>query len=252
MIPHLSGGRLRAASILALVVAAGASAPAAAQVPEPSPAATVPAHPRPTARSAYTARVQAPTVARIEPGAGRTIQTVGTRAPFWGGPNVLLVLDARVVDDRAYVKVLLKRMPAGSAGWIRADRVKLARTFRRVVVDLSERTVKLQSHGRTRLRAKVIVGAPRTPTPTGLFAADAPVDLPGGNELGRRILAITAYSRVLARYQGGIPQIAFHEYEQLGAPLGAAASHGCVRMSKATLAKLRREVPRGTPVVIRP
>ena len=81
------------------------------------------------------------------------------------------------------------------------------------------------------LRARVIVGAPATPTPTGLFAVDAPVDLPGGNELGRRILAITAYSRKLARYQGGIPQIAFHEYEQLGAPLGVAASHGCIRMS---------------------
>lgn len=228
-----------------------------APAPEPTPAArptpepTVPAHPRPTARSAYTARVTAPTVARREPGTGRTLGTVGTRAPFWGGPNVLLVQDARVVDGRAYVKVLLKRMPAGASGWIRADRVKLARTFRRVVVDLSDRTVTLQSHGRTRFRARVIVGAKKTPTPTGLFAADAPVDLPGGNELGRRILAITAYSRALARYQGGIPQIAFHEYEQLGAPLGTAASHGCVRMARATLAKLRREVPRGTPVLIR-
>ena len=102
------------------------------------------------------------------------------------------------------------------------------------------------------LRARVIVGAPVTPTPTGLFAVDAPVDLPGGNELGRRILAITAYSRKLARYQGGIPQIAFHEYEQLGAPLGVAASHGCIRMSRATLRALRRSVPRGTPVLIRP
>jgi lipoprotein-anchoring transpeptidase ErfK/SrfK len=164
---------------------------------------------------------------------------------------VLLVLDARVVDDREYVKVLLKRMPAGSTGWIRADRVKLAQTNRRVVVDLSDRTVTLYKDGRNAFRAKVIVGAKKTPTPTGLFAADAPVDLPGGNELGRRIIAITAYSRVLARYQGGIPQIAFHEYEQLGAPLGTAASHGCVRMAKATLAKLRREVPRGTPVLIR-
>ena len=219
--------------------------------PEPTPAASVPAHPRPTSRAAYTARVETPTVAQTEPGAGRTIQTVGTRAPFWRGPNVLLVLDARVVGDRAYVKVLLKRMPAGSTGWIRADRVDLKRTDRRVVVDLSDRTVTLLERGRKVFRARVVVGAKATPTPTGLFAADAPVDLPGGNELGRRILAITAYSRALARYQGGIPQIAFHEYEQLGAPLGTAASHGCVRMARATLAKLRREVPRGTPVQIR-
>ncbi|MDA0185249.1 L,D-transpeptidase [Solirubrobacter phytolaccae] len=241
-----------------MLLAACATAPAAAQEPVPeatpqaTPEASVPAHPRPTARSAYTARVTAPTVARTKPGRGRTLDTVGTRTPFWGGPNVLLVLDARVVDGQAYVKVLLKRMPAGSSGWIRADRVKLERTRRRVVVDLSDRTVTLLKGGRRTFRAKVIVGAKATPTPTGLFAADAPVDLPGGNELGRRILAITAYSRALARYQGGIPQIAFHEYEQLGAPLGTAASHGCVRMARATLAKLRREVPRGTPVLIRP
>lgn len=224
------------------MLAAGASAPAAAEVPE---------HPRPTFKRAYTARVEGPTIARTKPGAGRTIQAVGVRAPFWGGPNVLLVLDARVVDGREYVKVLLKRMPAGSTGWIRADRLRLQRTFRRVVVDLSDRTVTLFERGRRTFRAPVVVGAKKTPTPTGQFAADAPVDLPGGNELGRRILAITAYSRALARYQGGIPQIAFHEYEQLGAPLGTAASHGCVRMAKATLAKLRREVPRGTPVLIR-
>ncbi|HEU4534549.1 MAG TPA: L,D-transpeptidase [Polyangiaceae bacterium] len=161
------------------------------------------------------------------------------------------MLDARAVDGVAYLKVLLKRMPAGSTGWIRADRADVDHTTQRVVVDLSDRTVTLQRNGRTKLRARVIVGAPATPTPTGLFAVDAPVDLPGGSELGRRILAITAYSRKLARYQGGIPQIAFHEYEQLGAPLGVAASHGCIRMSKATLRSLRRLVPRGTPVLIR-
>ena len=221
--------------------------------PAPADAApSLPARPRPTARAAYTARVLAPTAARVRPGRGRTIQTVGTRAPWWGGPNVLLVLDAKTVDGRAYVKVLLKRMPAGSTGWVRRDKVELEQTRTRVVVDLSERTLRLQRKGRTVMRAKVIVGAPSTPTPTGLFAVDAPVDLPGGTELGRRILAITAYSRSLARYQGGIPQIAFHEYERLGAPLGVAASHGCIRMSKRTLRELRRSVPRGTPVLIRP
>jgi len=254
------------ASVVVLALAGGiAAAPAAAQspspmttpeppaaTPTPDPAAQLPARPRPTSRSAYTARILKPTAARIRPGSGRTLQVVGTRAPWWGGPNVLLVLDARVVDGTGYVKVLLKRMPAGSKGWIRADRVALRHTAQRVVVDLSDRTVMVQRNGRNVLRARVIVGAPATPTPTGLFAVDAPVDLPGGNELGRRILAITAYSRKLARYQGGIPQIAFHEYEQLGAPLGVAASHGCIRMSRATLRTLRRSIPRGTPVLIRP
>ena len=229
----------------ALVVLALAAFPAAAH------AAELPAHPKPGAKSAWTARVLTPVAATKRPGEGATLQTLERKAPYWGGPNVLLVLDARRVDDVDYVKVLLKRMPAGLAGWVPAADVKLARTTRRVVVDLSSRTVTIRDRGKALVRARAVIGAPSTPTPAGLFAVDAPVDQPASAHLGRRILAIAAYSRALARYQGGIPQIAFHEYEQLGAPLGTAASHGCVRMARATLARLRREVPRGTPVLIR-
>jgi lipoprotein-anchoring transpeptidase ErfK/SrfK len=153
--------------------------------------------------------------------------------------------------DETYLKVLLKRMPAESAGWVRADRVKLSRTTRRIVVDLSERTISVQDGGRTRFSARVVVGKPSTPTPRGQFAIDAPVDQPRGSELGRRILAMSANSRALARYQGGIPQVAFHAYEKLGAPLGTASSHGCVRMAQAVLSRLLEWAPRGTPVRIR-
>jgi lipoprotein-anchoring transpeptidase ErfK/SrfK len=69
--------------------------------------------------------------------------------------------------------------------------------------------------------------------------------------LGDRVLALVAYSRALARYQGGIPQVALHEYERLGAPLGTAASHGCIRMARETLKRVRQLAPRGTPVLIR-
>jgi lipoprotein-anchoring transpeptidase ErfK/SrfK len=101
------------------------------------------------------------------------------------------------------------------------------------------------------LRDRVVIGAPATPTPTGQFAVDAAVDQPRGSVLGPRVLALTAYSRALARYQGGLPQVAFHGYERLRAPLGAAASHGCVRMRQATLTTLLRLLDRGTPVLIR-
>ncbi len=228
-----------------------ALAGAALAAPAPASAAALPADPVPSARSAWTARVLAPAEARQHPGRGPVLQLAGVRAPFWGGPNVLLVLDARTVGGIDYVKVLLKRMPAGTAGWIRADRARLSRTTRRIVVDLSARTIAVQDGGRTRFSARVVVGKPSTPTPRGQFAIDAPVDQPRGSELGPRILAISAYSRALARYQGGLPQVAFHAYEKLGAPLGSASSHGCVRMAEATLRRLLRLAPRGTPVRIR-
>jgi len=205
----------------------------------------------PTAAVAYDATVVAPAGATVHPGRGAVRQVVGVHAPYWGGPNVLLVLDAKTVDGVAYVKVLLKRMPAGSGGWIPADTVRLARVRRRVVVDLSARSLTVWDRGRTIIRDRVVIGARETPTPTGQFAVDAPVDQPASAKLGRRVLALAAYSRALARYQGGLPQVAFHAYEQLGAPLGAAASHGCIRMRQATLTRLLGLLERGTPVLIR-
>jgi lipoprotein-anchoring transpeptidase ErfK/SrfK len=236
--PHVRTRRLRATCAVAVLSAV--AFPAAAHAVAP-----------PGAKSAWTARVIAPVDATSKPGAGRSLQYLERKAPYWGGPNVLLVLGSRRVDDVDYVKVLLKRMPAGQAGWIPAENVKLARTTRRVVVDLSSRTVTIRDRGRALVRARAVIGAPSTPTPTGLFAVDAPVDQPAAARLGRRILAIAAYSRALARYQGGIPQTAFHAYEQLGAPLGAAASHGCVRVAQKTLNRLLELAPRGTPVLIR-
>jgi lipoprotein-anchoring transpeptidase ErfK/SrfK len=239
----LRTSRLRAACALALTCAV--AFPAAAHAVE------LPAHPQPGAKSAWTAQVVTPVDATKHPGEGAILQFLGRNAPYWGGPNVLLVLDAKTVDEVDYVKVLLKRMPAGLGGWIPAENVKLARTTRRVVVDLSSRTVTIRDSGKMLLRARAVIGAAATPTPSGQFAIDAPVDQPRGSVLGRRILAIAAYSRALARYQGGIPQTAFHAYEKLGDPLGKAASHGCVRVAQHTLDALLRLAPRGTPVLIR-
>jgi lipoprotein-anchoring transpeptidase ErfK/SrfK len=234
-------GRLAAAC--ALVIAA--ASPAAAQ------ASGLPRHPRPGSLSAWTAKVLEPAYARAHPDRGARLTHVGRHAPHWGGPNVLLVLDAATVEGRDYVKVLLKRMPAGSAGWIEADHVKLTRTARRVIVDLSQRTVTVRHAGRAIMKTRAVIGAPSTRTPVGQFAVDAPVDQPRGGLLGPRVLAMAAYSRALARYQGGIPQVAFHAYEKLGAPLGRAASHGCVRIPQAKLNRLLRLAPRGTPILIR-
>ena len=42
----------------------------------------------------------------------------------------------------------------------------------------------------------------------------------------------------LPQLKGGLPQVALHAYEKLGAPLGTASSHGCIRMRQATLNRL--------------
>lgn len=262
MSPSRSIARAVLTCAAALLLGLVAPAFAVAAAPAPGASAAAPAEPGeraaspqphgPTARAAWTARIVEPVAARSAPRAdAAAVRQIGTVAPFWGGPNVLLVLGSRTVGGERWLDVLLKGMPAGSHGWIPARSALLARTDRRIVVDLSERTLVFQQGGRTRLRTGVVVGAPESPTPTGQFAVDAVADEPAGSVLGPRVLALVAYSRTLAHYQGGIPQAAVHAFDQLGDPLGTAASHGCVRAPQAVVNRLLTLAPRGTPVLIR-
>ena len=246
-----------------LLAAAAAAAPAALEpgarahegpLPDPTwpAAAPAPAVHAPTPRAAWTAQIGRPVPARAEPDPdARVVRRLGTRAQWWGGPEVLLVLGARTVGDRLWLDVLVKGMPAGSHGWIPASAARLRRTDRRIVVDLSERTLAFQRAGRTRLRTRVVIGARRTPTPIGQFAVDAMPAVPRSALLGPRVLAVVAYSRTLAAYDGGLPQTAIHAAEHLGAPLGSAASHGCVRAPQPVVNRLLTLARRGMPVLIR-
>lgn len=256
-----------AAGALALVPAAAAEpATPTGQAADPTPAeppvapgepaeppVPVPQIHGPTPRAAWTARILEPVTARAKPNPrARAVRRLGTRAQWWGGPEVLLVLGMRVVDGEPWVDVLVKGTPAGSHGWIPGRAADLTRTDRRIVVDLSARTLVFQRAGRTKLRSRVVVGARATPTPTGQFAIDATPAVPRSAKLGPRVLAVVAYSRTLREYDGGLPQTAIHAAEYLGAPLGSAASHGCVRAPQAVVNQLLKLAPRGTPVLIRP
>ncbi len=250
--------RLLALLLVALVccpaaaVAAPAEGGAHVDTPVAAPASAQPAVHAPTPGAAWTARIVAPVAARAQPRAtARVVRRLTTQAAWWGGPEVLLVLGARDVDGERWLDVLVKGMPAGSHGWIPATAARLARTDRRIVIDLSERSLRFQRGGRTALSTPVVIGAASTPTPVGQFAVDAVAPEPRGSLLGPRVLALVAYSRALARYQGGIPQAAIHASDLLGDPLGSAASHGCVRAPQALVNRLLTLAPRGTPVLIR-
>ena len=70
--------------------------------------------------------------------------------------------------------------------------------------------------------------------------------------LGSWVLPLTAYSDVLHNFDGGIGQIALHGRggASLLQPVGAAASHGCVRIENTQINRIAALVPTGTPVVI--
>lgn len=242
------------AALLLIPTAARAEAPAQeGPLPDPTWPAAAPrpdVH-APTPRAAWTAQITRTVPARAKPDPGaRVVRRLGTRAQWWGGPEVLLVLGARTVRDELWLDVLVKGMPAGSHGWIPASAARLTRTDRRIVVDLSERTLVFQRAGRTRLRTRVVIGAGATPTPIGQFAVDATPAVPRSAKLGPRVLAVVAYSRTLTEYDGGLPQTAIHASDYLGSPLGSAESHGCVRAPQGVVNQLLKLAPRGTPVLI--
>ena len=236
---------------LAVVALAAAAVPAAAGERLPS---------GPTARSAWTARVVTPTVARPEPWVARRVARLDTRAQWGGGPTQLLVLDSMIVKDpdrdpvrRLWIKVALPVRPNGTTGWIRADRVRLQRTRWRVVVDRSRRLATVFRSGRVMRRMRVVVGAPSTPTPLGRFAVyEAIKQANPGGFIGPWALHLTAFSNVLDNYGGGPGRVALHGRSgaSLLDPLGTARSHGCVRMLNADIRYLARRIGPGTPVRI--
>lgn len=216
-------------------------------------ASTTPA--APTARLAWTARIVAATPVRSRPDA--SARPSGRLEPVaaWNGGEVrLLVLDVHDGEHgRRWLRVRLPSRPNGAGGWIDADAARLGSTPWRIEVDVRARRASALRDGRRVRSWRVVVGAPATPTPRGLFAVYERVRQPAGSELGPYALHLTAHSDVLDDYGGGPGRVALHGRAGalLGDPLGSAVSHGCVRMDDGAIAWLAARAGPGTPVLVR-
>lgn len=152
-----------------------------------------------------------------------------------------------------WLKVRLPIRPNGSAGWIPRDRVRLALTRRFISIDLSRRALTVYKRGRRLKRFSVVIGAPATPTPRGLFAIYDRVKQ--GNPTGFTgpwVLPITAHSRKIRQFDGGPGVVGIHGRDgaSLADPLGSARSHGCIRINNSRIRYLARFM-KGTAVRIR-
>ncbi|HZC74558.1 MAG TPA: L,D-transpeptidase, partial [Gaiellaceae bacterium] len=200
-------------------------------------------HLRPAPTRAYAALVLRATTA-----------TGGAKLRRWdlnGYRTVLGVLGAHVDAHcrPTLVHVQLPGPPNGRAGWIKAQTVRVFPIADRIVVDLSARLLVAYRHGRPQLHARVAVGAPRMPTPTGRYVVNERwlLDNPNG-VFGVAALGISAHSTVLHNWLQGGP-VAIHGTNEPWS-IGKPASHGCIRMRNADMRRLLRFAPAGTPVVI--
>jgi lipoprotein-anchoring transpeptidase ErfK/SrfK len=209
------------------------------------------------ARAAETpniARVLAPTGAHIHPGSGRVVTTVGTHTPLSGGPTQLRIVETRAIGDRRYVRVLLPRRPNGTSAWISTAKVQLLRTRYRVRIDRGARRLVVQLGGHTIKSARIVVGAPHSPTPAGSFAISEEIRRSDPNDfVGAWVLPLTAFSGTYKQFDGGPGRVAIHGRggESLADPLGTARSHGCVRVTNELVSWLAAHLQPGVPVNIR-
>jgi lipoprotein-anchoring transpeptidase ErfK/SrfK len=219
-------------------------------VAEP-PAAVVPPS---KAEGATVARVVTSTRARRTPTSAAGARSVSTQTAWSRQAQTLLALESTTRDGREWVKVLLADRPNGSAGWVPRDDVVLERTPYWVDIRVGTRRVTVYRSGRRVRSFRAVVGARRTPTPTGLAAIYERNRQPDPRAfLGPWALSLTSLSNVLESYGGGPGRVAIHGRAgaSLKDRLGTARSHGCVRVNNADVSWMAARVPVGTPVDVR-
>ena len=229
-----------------------------ALAPLASAAPAAPAEPAgPAPDIAWTARILTPVTARTAPRADAgPVARVSPYTAFWARAQRLLVLSPVQTDPttgRRWIRVRLPSRPNGAQGFVPLDAVQLRATRFRIVVRVAARRVELWRRGVRIARFRAAVGTGSTPTPTGMFAVQDPVPSAAAQRsyLGPYIITLTAYSEVLRSFMGGNGLVAIHGTNADGL-LGQAVSHGCVRVSNASVSRLYAVAEPGTPVEIVP
>jgi lipoprotein-anchoring transpeptidase ErfK/SrfK len=188
------------------------------------------------------------------------------REPRAGSPRVLFVRADRPITGEQttlpvigrstgpggvrWLRVMLPGRPDGSTGWIIQDGTRELLADWRITVDLAARRLQVYHDGRSMRIFQVVIGKPSTPTPTGQFFVEETVQMPVGHPGGPFALALSARSNALQEFEGGPGQIAIHGREDLGGTLGAAESHGCIRLATTSIDWLAARIDPGTPVKV--
>jgi hypothetical protein len=181
---------------------------------------------------------------------GRRAKRVKTSRAAVGPGHAPWLLVLRAKEDRkgrCWVRVRLPWRPNSAGAWVSAERVHLRPTRWRIGISLARRKLVLRKGGKAALRTSVVIGAPGTPTPDGLFSITDVWRWNPADFLGSYILPLTAHSPVLQEFGGGDGRVGIHGRggASLLAPLGTLASHGCIRLPNDAIESLVRRVGSG-------
>ena len=166
-------------------------------------------------------------------------------------PEIYLALK-RTVDrfGRQWVKIRLPRLPNGSTGWVRRERLgPFQRVNTRLVINRRRFRASFYRAGKRVWTSPVGVGRPGRATPSGRFWIREKLrSLEGGTIYGPLAFGTSAYSGISDWPRGGV--IGVHGTNQPGLIPGRI-SNGCVRVPNRKIRRLGRIMPLGTPVRIR-
>jgi hypothetical protein len=178
-------------------------------------------------------------------------EVLSARTPITGEQTTLPVTgDLTGADGVRWLQVMLPGRPNSSTGWIAQKGTRKLLTGWHIVISLARRQVSAYRDGRMVRAFRAVVGKPSTPTPTGQFFVEETLHMSAGEPGGPFALALSARSDALQEFEGGPGQVAVHGRDNLGGTLGAAESHGCVRISTASIDWLSTRISPGTPVRI--
>jgi lipoprotein-anchoring transpeptidase ErfK/SrfK len=164
-------------------------------------------------------------------------------------PTVFFAIDRRETGQGEWLKVRIPGRPNGRTGWVRGSRIRLLRSAGpfRIVIDRSQRRLRLYRHKRMVMKTKVAVGTPDAPTPLGHFYLTAGF-VPGDDFLGPWAFETSAYAAITDWPRGGI--VGLHGTSETWS-VGLRASHGCLRVYNKVILALKKRVRPGTPLRIR-
>jgi hypothetical protein len=155
-----------------------------------------------------------------------------------------------VSKNHRWARIGLTWRPNGRSGWIRLSGRARVHTPYWVEADLSQRTVRLMKGRRPLISFRAAVGTAVSPTPTGRFyVTDLVATGDPGGPFGWYAFGLSGHQPNLPPSWGGGDQLAIHG-TNAPSSIGTAASAGCLRVSAAALATLKRRLRLGTPVVI--
>jgi lipoprotein-anchoring transpeptidase ErfK/SrfK len=176
---------------------------------------------------------------------------VPTTTPITGEQTTLPVIGHSTGPTGVrWLQVMLPGRPDGLTGWMVQNGTRKLTTGWRILVDLAARRVRVYRDGVTVRTFGAVVGKPSTPTPTGQFFVEETVQMEPDQAGGPYALALSARSNVLREFEGGPGQIGIHGRNELGGTLGAAESHGCIRLATPSIDWLAARIGPGTPTTI--